>query len=375
MVGNFIDLSMHQTRPINRRTMLTLPWLGNAWAGHNAAPHTALVFPRDTGFHPDFQTEWWYLTGWLNDKAGITSHGFQITFFRRRIPSTQKLKSALAAKHLLFAHAAVTDLAGKTMLHAQTIARWSGLEWGTNRLETAGAQLLQTGIRIGGWSLSTQTHGLSARLFADNFSLDLQLLFSQDRLLQGMNGHSQKGPDASYWSKYYSVPHLNVQGHLRLQGQQYKAGPKSTAWLDHEWSHGFIPPPAVGWDWIGMNLEDGSALTLFQLRKPDGKALWHGGSFRKNNTLLIFKNDQITFKPLRQWTSPASGATYPVDWQIQTPAGLWVVKALLDPQELDSRATTGTIYWEGISAIYDDQNRIIGKGYLEMTGYAEPLRM
>ena len=31
-------------------------------------------------------------------------------------------------------------------------------------------------------------------------------------------------------------------------------------------------PDAVGWDWIGMNLDDGSALTAFRLRREDGTA-------------------------------------------------------------------------------------------------------
>ena len=77
----------------------------------------------------------------------------------------------------------------------------------------------------------------------------------------------------------------------------------------------------------------------------------------------------------RIWTSPSSGARYPLDWQLDTPAGRFEVAALLDAQELDSRASTGTVYWEGLAELRDAQGRRIGSGYLEMTGYAGRLRL
>ena len=79
------------------------------------------------------------------------------------------------------------------------------------------------------------------------------------------------------------------------------------------------------------------------------------------------------FTPGRIWTSPASSARYPVEWQIATPAGRFVVRALLDDQELDSRASTGAIYWEGLSLLEDGRGARLGRGYLEMTGYAARL--
>ena len=72
----------------------------------------------------------------------------------------------------------------------------------------------------------------------------------------------------------------------------------------------------------------------------------------------------------RRWRSATSGAEYPVAWTVQTPAGRFTVQALLDAQELDSRSSTGTVYWEGLSALLDDAGRHVGLGYLEMTGYA-----
>ena len=87
-----------------------------------------------------------------------------------------------------------------------------------------------------------------------------------------------------------------------------------------------------------------------------------------------FGPDDVRFTPGRVWASVASHARYPVQWQIETPAGRFGVAALLDDQELDSRGSTGAIYWEG-AVLAKQSGRVVGRGYLELTGYAAPLRM
>ena len=135
-------------------------------------------------------------------------------------------------------------------------------------------------------------------------------------------------------------------------------------------------PDAQGWDWIGMNLHDGSALTAFRLRRADGTALWAGGSFRApGQPAQVFDAQAVAFTARRVWVSPASGARYPVQWRVQTPVGSFDVSAVLDNQELDSNGSTGAIYWEGLSDLADAAGRSVGRGYLEMTGYAKPLRL
>jgi predicted secreted hydrolase len=161
---------------------------------------------------------------------------------------------------------------------------------------------------------------------------------------------------------------------VALQGQRFDVTGK--AWLDHEWSNEYMHRDAVGWDWLGMNLDDGSALTAFRLRKQDGTALWDGGSFRSPQSgLHTFSNGAVVFSPQRRWTSPLSQASYPVEWIVRTPTDIYTVKAVIDNQELDSRASTGGIYWEGLSDLFDSNGKRVGRGYLEMTGYAQRLRM
>lgn len=357
---------------------LAAPWPGSALA----LPLRTLQFPRDHGSHPDLRTEWWYITG--HAVAGGREWGFQVTFFRSRVDATQGMRSAFAARQLLFAHAAVTDLKGQRLLHDQRIARAG--------FGVAQASEADTAVRLQDWSLvrsnidpaaGPDTTGARSRYRAsiqgEQFGLQLQFDGTQPVLLQGREGLSRKGPDAEQASYYYSQPQLTVSGTIALGSERVAINPaQARAWMDHEWSEALLHPDAQGWDWIGMNLADGSALTAFRLRRADGTALWAGGSWRAGSQAATkaFDASEVVFTPLRFWTSPQSGARYPVQWRVQTPAGTFEVRSLLDSQELDSSASTGAIYWEGLSELREaDSGKVVGRGYLEMTGYAKALRL
>lgn len=349
---------------IGRRPFLAgLPAL--AFARDAAAlPPRRIDFPADHGAHPELRTEWWYVTG--HAESGGRSFGFQVTFFRTRVDATQGMQSAFAARQLLFAHAAITDVQGRKLWHDQRIAR-------------AGFGIAQAGeqdahLRLRDWSLLREGEAWHAVLPASGFALDVRCTPTQPVLLQGSQGLSRKGPEEKQASYYYSLPQLAVAGQLSLQGRSFAV--TGRAWLDHEWSEEVLHPDAVGWDWVGMNLDDGSALTAFRLRRKDGSTLWDGGSFRAaNGSLSVASPGETEFRAQRRWTSPLSNATYPVEWIIRTTAGLQTVRAVIDNQELDSRSSTGAIYWEGLSDLLDSNGRRVGRGYLEMTGYASKLRL
>jgi predicted secreted hydrolase len=205
--------------------------------------------------------------------------------------------------------------------------------------------------------------------------MDLQFTRTQPLLLQGDEGFSRKGPGVAEASYYYSLPQLQVSGRISLRGKPVDVGPGSVAWLDHEWSQEMLPAQAVGWDWVGINLFDGGALTAFQLRNKDGAPLWDGGSFRSGEQRFAFARGEVLFSPTRTWRSPLSQANYPVEWMVRTPADFYTVKAVIDNQELDSRQSTGAVYWEGLCEVWDNNRKLVGRGYLEMTGYAAPLAM
>ena len=338
-----------------------------------ARPGLPIVLPRDFGAHPEFRIEWWYVTGSLVVPGVADPFGFQLTFFRSRTDVAADHPSAFAARQLVFAHAALTDPTAGKLRHDQRIARTG--------FGIAQAAEHDTDVQLRGWSLKRDGgpvghHRYRARIdaSAQGFGFDFELAATQPVLLQGDAGYSRKGPDAAQASYYLSEPQLAVSGTLGLAGR--KLAVTGTAWLDHEWSDSLLHPDAVGWDWTGINLDDGGALTAFRLRRKDGTSLWAGGSLRsRDGALRIFGPDEVHFTPLRVWASPATQARYPVQWRIATPAGEFELRARLDAQELDSRASTGTVYWEGLSDLFDAQGKRVGRGYLELTGYASPLRL
>lgn len=331
-----------------------------------------LRFPEDFGAHPAYRTEWWYITGSLQGvgPAGTRAQslGFQITFFRSRVDSAQASQSRFAVRQLVLAHAALTDLSQGRMLHDQRVARAGfGL---------ADAALGDTDLTLRDWHLKrqgpVQASLYSSHVAARDFTLTLELKQTQPLLLQGKAGFSQKGPDPRHASHYYSQPQLAVQGRIRHQQQDLAV--RGLAWLDHEWGERLLAPEVVGWDWIGMNFHDGRALTAFRVRRQDGSAYWHGGSLRSpGQPPRNLQAHELRFTPQRWWTSPASGARYPVQWQLDVAGERFTVRARLDPQELDGRASTGNIYWEGLSDLLDAGGKVVGSGYLEMTGYASAM--
>lgn len=328
-------------------------------------PGSKLSFPRDFGSHPDFRTEWWYATGWLQTADGKPL-GFQVTFFRSATEHERSNPSQFAPKQLIVAHAALSDPAIGKLQHDQRVAR-------------AGFGLAQTSesttdIKLGKWSMRRDTNGIyRVTLPARDFSFDLTLSPTQPVLLQGVNGYSRKGPKPEQASHYYSEPHLQVSGTLTRNGKPITVS--GTAWLDHEWSSTVLDAKAVGWDWVGVNLDDGRALMAFRIRAADGSSLWQHASLReKDGRLQQFTGDTIRFTPVRSWRSPRTQASYPVELTLEIDQQRWQIRPLQDDQELDSRQSTGAVYWEGAVTLERDGRRA-GRGYLEMTGYVKPLKL
>ena len=327
-------------------------------------PGRVLAFPRDHGSHPEFRTEWWYVTGWLADGAG-NAYGVQVTFFRNRPRVADANPSAFAPRQLVFAHAALADPRRGRLLHDQRAAR--------EGFGLAGADEATTHAWIGDWSLALIDGAYAARVIAREFTLDLRFAPTQPILLQGDAGLSRKGPAPAQASYYYSQPHLAVSGSLVVGGATIAV--TGSAWLDHEWSSEYLAAEATGWDWAGLDLVDGGALMVFRIRDKSGGTLWAGGTMRgADGRVRTLKPDEIRFVATRTWRSPRTGIAYPVAMSVAAGGVDVALEPLFDDQELDSRASTGTIYWEGaVRAL--TAGREVGRGYLELTGYGTPLRL
>jgi predicted secreted hydrolase len=322
------------------------------------------VFPEDHGSHPQFRTEWWYVTGWLTTEHGEPI-GFQITFFRTKPDVDENNPSAFTPHQLLIAHCAISDPK-------------RGRLWQDQRIRRAGLGLAEaatgdTDVWIDHWSLKRSASAYTAKIDAEDFALDLTLLETQPLLLNGESGVSRKGPSPKAASYYYSLPHLHVAGAVTRQGSADRVA--GEAWLDHEWSSEYLDSQAVGWDWIGINFDDGAALMAFRIRGAVDEQRWAGGTLRSSDGhVQILQPADIAFRARRRWVSPRTGIIYPVEWSVRAGTREIDLEPLLDDQENDTRLSTGAIYWEGAVRAYE-QHRPVGRGYLELTGYGERLRL
>jgi predicted secreted hydrolase len=330
-----------------------------------------MEFPRDFGSHSESRVEWWYVTGWLHTATGA-SLGFEFTLFRVRPENVEANPSAFNPSQLLMAHCVISD-------------PQRGHPWQAQRIRRAGFGLVEasntdTDVRLDDWRLQRQADGYHADADAgpsdsesgERFGLHLRLEAAGPPMLNGLEGYSRKGPEPASASEYYSVPHLRVSGTVDRGGRTEVV--TGEAWLDHEWASRYLDPEAVGWDWVGLNLDDGGALMAFRIRGRDGTDHWAGGTILESGVRRTLGPDDVHFIPERQWRSPRSGVVYPITWRLQLPDRTLQLSPLMDDQEIDSRASTGAFYWEG-AVNASAAGHASGRGYLELTGYDKPLSL
>ncbi len=337
----------------------------DARPGAQVRPGRVLRFPDDEGSHDEYRIEWWYVTGWLYTPAKVDL-GFQVTFFRHRTAAADDNPSRFSAKQVFAAHAALSDPRREQSINVQRIRRAV--------FDRAAAREGSTGVRVGDWSLVADgDQRLAAKIVDRALQLDLVFTRKQPPLLHGELGYSRKGPSADTASYYYSLPQLAVTGTISADRESSRV--EGVAWLDHEWSSAYMEPGAVGWDWIGINLDDGGALMAFRMRARDGSSLWGAATHRDaDGVTRAFTAGDVRWTAIRQWRSPRTGATYPIAWRVDVAGFIVHVDPMMDDQEQDARMTTGTVYWEGAVTALSDRGPI-GRGYLEMTGYAGTLRL
>ncbi|HWH36764.1 MAG TPA: MMPL family transporter [Candidatus Limnocylindrales bacterium] len=349
------------------------------------APTTApdprpISLPADEAPHNRL-TEWWYYTGHL-DAADGRRFGFEFVIFRAErgtFPVTW-------ASHL-----ALTDESSGRFIYEQRAEigpqvdgdALAGADGGFDLAIAGGDPLSQM---IGGTPAQlppTMTAGepwrMRGRLGSDalrataaqaGFGLDLQLQSTrQQPLLHDRDGWVEFGRAGG--SYYYSWPRMSATGTLSLDGQAMPV--EGTAWFDHQWGD-FIAVGGGGWDWFAVNLDDGTDLTISLVRDADGTyPLIYGTLVQPDGTAVHLPREALTLESIGSWTSPRTGIIWPAGWRIEIPAEQLVVQ--LEPtvadQELDTRPTTGVIYWEGSQHVTATRagSPLGGRAYVELTGY------
>ena len=331
-----------------------------------------LVFPRDFGAHPDYRTEWWYMTGWLGKDAD--KMGFQVTFFRSRTLHPESNPSRFAPRQLIFAHAALALPGEGRLSHAEVAGRVGPANASFSTADTA--------LALSGWSLQrTADDHYKILIPAERFTLELDAFTSLSPVLRGNDGFSLKGPTSQFASYYYSRPQMKVSARVALKksldGRRRTEQPlnlSGSAWFDHEWSSSLLMAGAVGWDWIGINLLNGSSLMAFRMRNAANETLFSEWDWRDARGQVIEMRQDVSWQAVGQWRSPRSLLTYPKGFQLRLGERILTLRPLMPDQEVNAQASTGGFYYEGAVELTEN-DKLLGKGYLELTGYGAPVAL
>ncbi|MBW3563997.1 MAG: carotenoid 1,2-hydratase [Acidobacteria bacterium] len=336
-----------------------------------AEPGYEFRFPRDHGAHRDFSTEWWYFTGHLRSDEGLR-FGFELTFFRVGVvppPKRRISESAWELEEIMLAHFAVTDLEDGDFRYYEKLNRGSPF--------TADAATDRLDVFNEGWRARLTSDGtIELKASVDEGDgLSLRLRPEKDPVVNGVDGVSLKAEGVGYSSHYYSLTRLSATGELRDEGNVMDV--TGSAWMDHEFGSAVLRSDQVGWDWFSLQLDDGTELMLYQIRREDGsREPMSSGSFvARSGEVIHLRSEDFLIEDLEHWTSSETAAAYPVRWRVIAGAiGLDLeVRALQKNQELVTRSSTGITYWEGMvsAAGRSGGTPVRGRGYVEMTGYAE----
>ena len=365
------------TPPLSALAVLACVITGAAGAYLQVRPGYEYVFPADYFAHPEFRAEWWYYTGNLDTRDG-RAFGYELTFFRIGLDRVQQTepRSAWDLTQVYLAHFALTDVAAGRLHKAERVNRSGpGL---------AGASLSKSTIWNGNWSVeySLDEPELPVqRLWAGHgdIVLDLELRPAKPVVIHGEDGISRKGGADGQASHYLSFTRLLTQGTIEMGGETHEV--EGLSWMDHEYFSERLARNLVGWDWFSIQLDDGTELMLYGLRQADGgHSSYSSGTFvdRVGQSTPLGPDD-VRLDAGRSWRSPQTGGAYPLEWNIAVDSlGLRLsVSPLLDSQEIISDSGFTPTYWEGAVRYAGRRagKSVTGRGYLEMTGYAEPFSM
>jgi len=308
-------------------------------------PGKQFSFPADHQLHPDFQTEWWYVTANLRDKQG-NDYGVQFTLFA-------VADFAGGNKHrVYFAHATVAS--EQAFFFAERYAR--------EDMATAGVQAQPWAAYIDHWRFE----GTDRSPFPGTISVEEKQfgyeLFTSDSpyFLQGDQGFSKKNASGSMASYYYSAPFVSVKGSIRLGSKTHAV--EGQAWLDREWSTSVIRTGTLGWDWFALSLSDDSALMLYRVRSDsESEGYLYGSLMRKDGSMHILDNDDVTFQPLRK--KSFNQQPYTLEWRIIIPT--LEIDITTRPINDDQFLATRIPYWEGAVRVTGSHQAL---GYMELFG-------
>lgn len=336
--------------------------IGEKPSFHSVVPGRSFQFPKDHRPHWGYQTEWWYYTGFMETVDG-REFGIQYTLFKVELEPVSRDNPNPPI--LSIVHLGITDTSlGVLHSHSDMIRVFPGLAEFQDRPNgfryRGRGRDLQSHYEIQGKMHSIRVASHPRKPFV---SLQMDVQEKGPVLLQGDAGYSAKDEEggASY---YFSIPTLTGDAKIQM-GNRWEEG-KVSLWLDREFSARFLGKGQVGWDWFHATLEDGRKVLGFQVRSRDSSKTNYSYGMVWDGKDKIIQPIQFQARKLRQLRS---GSTYPLIWQVKVGEELLYLNAIVPESEMQATLP----YWEGPVRVYNNQRKVIGRGYLEMTGYGKPL--
>ena len=325
----------------------SLPETGTLGPDLALAPEGNVSLPQDQGIHSS-DLEWWYFNGHLAAEGG-QEFSFHFVTFRSILPS------------------------GMTPLVAQL--SWTDHDEGLHiTAEEASFPSLEAtsgefDLSVADWRMSGNGDTYRLSFQAGDYAVDLELVSQKPAVLHHHTGLVDLGVAGKTY--YYSRTNLETSGTVSVSGVTHSAS--GVSWMDHQW--GDFTVGGIGWDWLSLNLNDGSELMVSVVWEQDeSKHIATYGTYVPANSapIHLLSNDLI-LDPTGTWTSSVTGGAYPMGWKLRVNS--LELDLILTPTteeaEFSNSAFIPVVYWEGSVAASGTRNDIPvrGKGFVEMVGY------
>ena len=305
------------------------------------------------------QVEWWYFTGHLEDN--LNKYGFEWCMFKFH-PRALRLGfiplSYVKHEPFLVLHTAITDKTGNKFYFEQDTGAIHKDHINYNKLD----------LNLNGAVLKHN------KIFEiKNNQMDLEITPIKKLVKHFEKGYHMMTTRPKSPTYYVSFPRSKVKGKIQIKGKTLHVVGQS--WFDHQKC--VIPQNShiIGWDWFSIMLNDNTELMLITLR--DKRGLQHknrmGTYIKSDGRVIKIAPKDFKVKHLALWKSQKTGITYPSGWHITMPKLKIELKVTpyVKEQEIDSRLTAPTSYWEGACIAEGTKNgkKIEGESYVELVGY------
>ena len=197
------------------------------------------------------------------------------------------------------------------------------------------------------------------KVSTDDFSFDLSTIGTRAPMFHGENGIFSL--DIAGDSYYYTRTRMAISGTIIIGETIEKV--TGISWFDHQW--GDSPIGLLSKDWLGLQLNDGTDVMIYQLRDKSNRPIRYVGSISQNGITETLLETDFTFTPVEKWTSSKSNITYPIAWAIDIPKKniSITIQVINKNNEFDATLTSYNIYWKGPVRV---QGSHAGLGFMEL---------